>query len=150
MKKFFVLLLAAIMCAILAACGGDTPGSNEQNDPQSENGDNARYAQEFADILLSANWDNRDWDSVLYFNEDGTVRFHYGKNEEDGIRTWEYSTYLNSFAEFTGMLQHDPEFSDKYGVYCGKMEQYGQILLGCNEDGSYKMYFNGKFWDPVP
>ena len=151
MKKLLAMLLALVMCLSLPACGGtpSTPDEGSQGNPQNDNTDDAHHAQEFTDILCSVDWDCRDWDSVLHFNVDGTVRFHYGKNEEDGIRTWEFDSYLNSFDEFTAMLQHDPEFSEKYGVYCGSMEQYGQILLGCNEDGSYKMYFNGKFWDPA-
>lgn len=149
MKKLFALLLALMMCLSLAACGDDTPESNTPTPDSGAANDDAQRAAELKDILCGSMWDNRDWESELYFNEDGTVRFHYGKNEEDGIRTWEFDSYLDSFDEFTGMLQHDPEFSDQYGVYCGKMEQYGQILLGCNDDGSYKMYFNGKFWDPI-
>lgn len=148
MKKLFALL-ALIMCLTLTACGGDAPESDSSTPNNTPANNDTQRAAELTEILCGSMWDNRDWNSELYFSEDGTVRFHYGPNEEDGIRTWEYSSYLNSFAEFTGMLQHDPEFSDKYGVYCGKMEQYGQMLIGCNEDGSYKMYFNGKFWDPV-
>ena len=145
MKKLFALLLALMMCLSLAACGGDAPESNTPTPDSGAANDDAQRAAELKDILCGGMWDNRDWESELYFNEDGTVRFHYGKNEEDGIRTWEFDSYLNSFDEFTGMLQHDPEFSDKYG----SMEQYGQILVGFNDDGSYKMYFNGRFWDPA-
>ena len=149
MKRLLTLLLTAALMLSLTACGENAPTDGNQNDPQSGSEDNIRYAQEFTDILCTNDWVCREGDSVLSFNADRTVRFHYGNNEEDGIRAWEYDTYLNSFDDYTAMLQHDPEFSEKFGVYCGSMEQYGQILLGCNEDGSYKMYFNGKFWDPA-
>ena len=149
MKKLFAFLLTLMMCLCLAACGGDAPENNTPSPDNTPANDDAQRAAELAAILCGSVWDNRDWDSELYFNEDGTVRFHYGPNEEDGSYTWEYSSYLNSFSEYQAILQHDPEFSQAYGVYIGSMERYGQILLGCNDDGSYKMYFNGKFWDPV-
>ena len=149
MKKFFALLLAAVMCLLLAACGGGTTDNGQDAAPNHDDNNSALYAQELSDILCATEWHCRDWDSVLYFSEDGTVRFHYGNDEEDGSYTWEYSSYLNSFSEFQAIIQHDPEFSEAYGVYIGSMERYGQILLGRNDDGSYKMYFNGKLWDPV-
>ena len=149
MKKLFALLLALVMCLSLTACGDKSPTGNEQGSNPSHDDDNALHAQELTDILCAAEWHCRDWDSVLYFSADGTVRFHYSKNEEDGNYAWQYSSYLNSFSEYQAILQHDPEFSDSYGVYIGSMDRYGQILLGRNDDGSYKMYFNGKFWDPV-
>lgn len=149
MKRLLALLLTAALMLSLTACGENAPTDGNQNDPQSGSEDNIRYAQEFTDILCTNDWVCREGDSVLSFNADRTVRFHYGNNEEDGIRAWEYDTYLNSFDDYTAMLQHDPEFSEKFGVYCGSMEQYGQILVGFNDDGSYKMYFNGRFWDPA-
>jgi len=149
MKRLLALLLTAALMLSLTACGENAPTDGNQNDPQSGSEDNIRYAQEFTDILCTNDWVCREGDSVLSFNADRTVRFHYGNNEEDGIRAWEYDTYLNSFDDYTAVLQHDPEFSEKFGVYCGSMEQYGQILVGFNDDGSYKMYFNGRFWDPA-
>ena len=149
MKRLLALLLTAALMLSLTACGENAPTDGNQNDPQSGSEDNIRYAQEFTDILCTNDWVCREGDSVLSFNADRTVRFHYGNNEEDGIRAWEYDTYLNSFDDYTAMLQHDPEFSEKFGVYCGSMEQYGQILVGFNDDGSDKMYFNGRFWDPA-
>lgn len=149
MKRLLALLLTAALMLSLTACGEIAPTDGNQNDPQSGSEDNIRYAQEFTDILCTNDWVCREGDSVLSFNADRTVRFHYGNNEEDGIRAWEYDTYLNSFDDYTAMLQHDPEFSEKFGVYCGSMEQYGQILVGFNDDGSDKMYFNGRFWDPA-
>ena len=148
MKKMLALLLAAVMCLLLAACGGGTTDNGQDAAPNHDD-NSALYAQELSDILCATEWHCRDWDSVLYFNADGTVRFHYNNDEEDGNYTWEYSSYLNSFSEFQAIIQHDPEFSEAYGVYIGSMERYGQILLGRNDDGSYKMYFNGKLWDPV-
>lgn len=149
MKRLLALLLTAALMLSLTACGENALTDGNQNDPQSGSEDNIRYAQELTDILCAAEWHCRDWDSVLYFSADGTVRFHYSKNEEDGNYAWQYSSYLNSFSEYQAILQHDPEFSDSFGVYIGSMDRYGQILLGRNDDGSYKMYFNGKFWDPV-
>lgn len=149
MKRLLALLLTAALMLSLTACGENAPTDGNQNDPQSGSEDNIRYAQEFTDILCTNDWVCREGDSVLSFNADRTVRFHYGNNEEDGIRAWEYDTYLNSFDDYTAMLQHDPEFSEKFGVYCGSMEQYGQILVGFNDDGSDKMYFNGRFWGPA-
>lgn len=142
MKKFFALLLAAVMCLALVSCGNNPSGNTNQ-----EEADTSRHAQEFKELLCSSEWYCRGGDSILYFSQDGTVHFHYGNTEEDGNHTWQYSSYLNSFSEYQAAIQHDPEFSDSYGVYIGSMEHYGQILLGCNDDGSYKMYFNGKLWD---
>lgn len=142
MKRFLALLLSALLIS-LCACSEEKVNINSKNN----NSDDVAYhiKEEFNQIVTDYVWKCVDQSWELEFNEDNTVIWR--SKSEENTYTWEFSSYLNSMSEYTAAIQHDPEFSESYGVYVGAIKDRGQILLGVDKtDNSYKMYFSGKFW----
>ena len=104
MKKIIALLLVAVMCFSLAACGGDNEASNN-NEPQTNNSetqqetaDNSQEENADSAVNLVGTWEYTEANSVLVLNEDGT-----GEETSNGALTWKYdeasSTLLITFTK---------------------------------------------------
>ncbi|MCF2651217.1 hypothetical protein [Anaeromassilibacillus senegalensis] len=103
MKRLIALLLVAVMCFSLAACGGDKETSNN-NEPQTNNSetqqetaDNSQEENADSAVNLVGTWEYTEANSVLVLNEDGT-----GEETSNGALTWKYDEASNTlFITFT-------------------------------------------------
>ena len=149
MKKLLSLLLAAVMCLSLVACGGgnDTPSTNDDGGNnathESENSTTVDYANEFAELLCDGKWVMREGDDSLSFSKDGT--FIWNSNGENTECTWSFVKYFDSFSEFP-LAMGNSDFSDDYSAFWGYGRDNNDIVIGYNNDGELIMHHKDAYW----
>ena len=114
MKKIIALLLVAVMCFSLAACGGDNEASNN-NEPQTnesgsqvETENNDTKEEKFN---LYQEWKNVLTGSSLTFDKNGTVVTDAGKEYK-----YEYDKKLNMVSVYLSMTVN-LDVTEENGIY---------------------------------
>ena len=138
MKKIVSIILCMM---VLFGCS-----SNKVDKDKSSNLSNSTVTYTLNDVTkeLVGTWIPHgigNW--TIKISEDGT--FTWSTNESKVLEL-AYEAYLNSFDEYQPLIQHDPEFSNDYGVHIIRVKDYGDMLVGQGDDGSYKFYFWGQKW----
>lgn len=149
MKKIIALLLVAVMCFSLAACGGgnDTPSTNDNgaNNTSQENEssttDNTDYASELTQLLC----EKSAWYGKCHGegSEEEFTFFEDGHFEINGSSfTWEFKEYLSDASEFlaNNAFQTTPNYDAARGLY-----MTDQFLLGYDTDGNLLLYWRDYF-----
>lgn len=148
MKKILALLLAAVICLSLVACGGgETPNTNDNNETPGNNsatngavGDTGNNntvgdasnnntesnAPNYTEILCGKIWSllNYKYDFIsLGFNEDGTCEYYNAKWElsDNIVKITSDEETSNAFNEYSIVESNGIYFlvSDCYVYYCG-------------------------------
>lgn len=114
MKKIIALLLVAVMCFSLAACGGDKETSNN-NEPQTNNSgsqqEEANSDTKTEKFDLYQEWKNVLTGSSLTFDKNGTV------TTEDGTEyKYEYDKKLEMISLYSSMTIN-LNITEENGVY---------------------------------
>lgn len=149
MKKLLALLLAAVMCLSLVACGGgnDTPSTNDNDanntSQETENSttDNTDYASELTQLLCEKNV----WYGMRHGegNEEEFTFFEDGHFEKNGSSfTWTLNEYLPDASEFlaSSAFQTTPNYDAARGLYVTD-----EFLLGYDTDGNLLLYWRDYF-----
>ena len=155
MKKWIALLLAAVMCFSLVACGGgETPNADESTTPTGSLED--IRAAELTEILCGGKWvgafgfDYFDHlPSEIYFFDDGTMKYVNGVGEEYSGNPWSFKQYVIN-GEIEGQPGFSPamyetriKYSDEQGVYYFNCEGLSIMLVGYSVDGEYIIHKDG-------
>lgn len=147
MKKLIALLLAAVMCLSLAACGGgnDTPSTSDNNanntSQETENSttDNTDFASKLTQLLCEKNvWygmrHGKGGEEEFTFFEDGHFELNGSSN------TWEFKEYHKDATDYLAScaaFQTTPDYDAARGLYVTD-----QFLLGYDTDGNLLLYWN--------
>lgn len=161
MKKILALLLAAVMCLSLVACGGgNTPSTNTDNSiEQSEQSnttqqesqtnstnnnskdDESERINEWEEILFNNVWYGTchgvegSGDTIeLVFYEDGSYSARYGNSENTETKTWNFMRLYDTAGEYLEnvIIQTVPDYDTEKSLY-----QANCFTLGITNDGEY-------------
>ena len=141
MKKIFAMLLVAVMCFSLAACGGNEPqtGNSGSQQEQSDNKNDKEINIKKVDVVGTwKNTSSNDHGFVMTINEDGTGTIILG--EQELTITWkktdEEIICNTAFKELTFKIQANNgvvEMSYKDGYYVVVSEQDYENTIECVE-----------------
>ena len=136
-------ILIAILC-VMILCGCSS--NDKKNEDMSSESSNPTVSYTLNDVTkeLVGKWQSHSIDWYIVVGEDGTYTWYI--DDEGKVMDLTYSSYLESFTEYQPAIQHDPEFSDDYGVHIVSVKDRGDMLVGQDEGGNYKFYFWGQKW----
>ena len=139
MRKVVLLIL----CMVLL-CGCSSKDAQQEGGTPESDQPAVSYTVDDVTKELVGKWVPHGMNWTIEITEDGTYIWDTGS----GVTTMEltYRSYLNSFAEYGAIIQHDPEFSAAHGVHVISVKERGDMLVGQDENGNYKFYFWGQKW----
>lgn len=159
MERLITLLLAAVMCLTLCACGAenDTAATTEESvdtTADSESTTVPDHTSELTDILCGGKWVSRimfptDISDELIFNTNGTFSW----TSEEGVNeaTWRFQTYYGSFKDLpipiaAGLAQDSCVYWGAVDIPTADYVGHDGFIVGYNEAGAPVMSFNGTSW----
>ncbi|MBE6939982.1 MAG: hypothetical protein E7457_04115 [Ruminococcaceae bacterium] len=139
MKKFLTLLLAAVMCLSLVACGGGSASTPPGDD--SGTTDSTDRTGELTQLLCEKNV----WYGMCHGegNEEEFTFFEDGHFEKNGSSfTWTLKEYLPNATEFlaSSAFQTTPNYDAARGLYVTD-----EFLLGYDTNGNLLLYWRDYF-----
>ncbi|MBR5316318.1 MAG: hypothetical protein IKU39_00300 [Lachnospiraceae bacterium] len=123
MKKKLLVILVALMCIMLCACGSSETNNTESNTENIQNNiensqDNSEVATDEAGFSIVGEWKIESSDSPVTFKEDGTFESYLGDGfeYEDKSASNIISIDIGGFG-FAGAGMQDFEIVEENGNY---------------------------------
>lgn len=145
MKKIMKLMLCSFL---LFGCSSNKNEVDNDNNLNDSGKPQYNYDLDYVTSAIVGNWEGHGMYNIEV-SEDGTYTWILGHDSPNKQLELSYRIYLESFTDYSMMIQHDPEFSDEYGVHVISVAGYGDLLVGQDVDGNYRLYFWGQKFTKV-